>query len=227
MRQYEDDRIDLKEAPAGMRKYWCTIVRENYKMLLGRPGEGVQGGDRRKEVIARLGKVLGQGGGGGGGGGGRVEKKLSLPISIVSPGKPALTKDLASEPLLVTKSSIRRRFWGDPRRIHHNLHGIHPNLGGIHYDLGGMHHNHHPLHHDAQGKQPQLQARHGTMASAIVAELKRDHFAGRGHQHHNKLEPEVRQVLGESFNLEGRGGRRIWQAGADSEENYISQEVAP
>ena len=157
-----------------------------------------------------------------------MEKKLSLPISIVSPGKPTLTKGLASEPLLVTKSSIRRRFWGDPRRIHHNLHGIHPNLGGIHYDLGGMHHNHHPLHHDAQGKQPQLQARHGTMASAIVAELKRDHFAGRGHQHLNKMEPEVRQVLGESFNLEGRGGRRIWQAaGADSEENYISQEVAP
>ena len=219
-RQLQDDeRIELKEAPPGMRNYWCTIVRENYKMLLGRPGEGVKGGNRRKEVIARLGQVLGQGGGGGG-----REKKLSLPISIVSPGKPTLTKGLASEPLLVTKSSIRRRFWADPRRIHHNLHGIHPNLGGIHH---GMQRKHHLLHHDPQrGKQLQLQDA-GTTASAIVAELKRDHSVGRGHQHHTKIEPEVRQVLWGSFK-EGRGRRRIWQpARGDSEENYISQEVAP
>ena len=224
MRQFQDERIELKEAPTGMRKYWCTIVRENYKMLLGTPGEGVKGGDRRKQVISRLGQVLGQGGGGGG----RVEKKLSLPISIVSPGKPTLTKGLASEPL-VTKSSIRRRFWADPRRIHHSLHGIHPNLGGIHYDLGGIHRNHHPLHHKTQwGKQPQLQDAE-TMASAIVAELKRDDSAGRGHQYHTKIEPEGRQVWWGSFK-EGRGRQGIWhQAGAraDSEENYISQEVAP
>ena len=208
-----DERIELKEAPPGMRNYWCTIVRENYKMLLGRPGQGVKGADRRKEVIARLGQVLGQGAGGGGVGGGRVERKLSLPISIVSPGKPTLTKGQASDPLLVTKSSIRRRFWADPRRIHHNLHGLHHNLGGIHRN-----------HQEPQGKHPQLQVQQqgtGSMANDIVAELKRDNFAGG----QNKIDRQ--QVLWGSFK---EGGRRIWQeetTAPDSGENYISQEVAP
>ena len=209
-RQFQDnERIELKEAPPGMRNYWCTIVRENYKMLLGRPGQGVKGADRRKEVIARLGQVLGQGGGGGG----RVERKLSLPISILSPGKPTLKKGQASDPLLVTKSSIRRRFWADPRRIHHNLHGIHYNLHGIHHNLGGM-------HHEPQGKHPQLQVEEqaaGRIANDIVAELKRGHFDGG----QNKID---RQVLWGSFK---EGGRRIWQTAPDSGENYISQEVTP
>ena len=114
-----------------------------------------------------------------------MEKKLSLPISIVSPGKPTLTKGPASDPLpLVTKSSIRRRFWAhDPNGIHHSLHGIHPNLGGIQYDPSGIDRNQIPLNQKPQGgKQRQLQARkqYGgrSMASNIVAELKRDNFAG-------------------------------------------------
>ena len=235
----DNERIELKEAPPGMRKYWCTIVRENYKMLLGKPGKGGISADRRKEVIARLGQVLGTRGGGGGGregggggGGGRVERKLSLPISILSPGKPTLTKGPPSDPLLVTKSSIARRFWADPRRIHHSVDGIHQNPRRIHYDLrrpdhnlGKIHHNHHPLYHEPQEeKHPQFQLGQedaaAMMASEIVAELKRrDHFVGQ-----QKTEPEGSQVLwGSSFKS---GGRRIWQE-PDSEENYISQKVDP
>ena len=63
MRQLPAERIELKEAPPGMRKYWCTIVRENYKMLLGRPDQIST--NRRREVITRLGQVLGRGGKGG------------------------------------------------------------------------------------------------------------------------------------------------------------------
>ena len=74
MRQLQDERIELKEAPPGMRKYWCTIVRENYKMLLGRPGDVVSA-DNRKDVIARLGQVLGQGRGGD-----QMEKRMNLHL---------------------------------------------------------------------------------------------------------------------------------------------------
>ena len=210
MRQLQDERIELKEAPPGMRKYWCTIVRENYKMLLGRPGDVVSA-DKRKEVIARLGQVLGQGRGGEGG---RAQRKLSLPISILSPGKPTLTKGPASE-TLVTKSSIKRRFWTDPRRIHHDHQGIH-------YDLGGTPRNHHPRNQNSHDGRPQNKLRRhegALMADAIVAELKRDHLDLVGHQ---MMRPEVSQVLWGS----PRGGRRIWQQ-PDSQENYISQEVIP
>ena len=161
-----------------------------------------------------------------------MERKLSLPISILSPGKPSLTKGPTSHPLLVTKSSIARRFWADPHRIHHDPHRIHHGGDGIfhnphriHYDVHGAHHNlggiHRNHHHEPQEKYRGHQDA-AMMASEIVAELKRsgDHF-DEGQQ---KTKAEVSKVLwSSSFNS---GGRRIWQE-PDSEENYISQEVDP
>ena len=206
MRQLHNaERIELKEAPPGMRKYWCTIVRENYKMLLGRPDQIST--NRRREVIARLGQVLGQGGREGG-----VHKKLSLPISNVSAGKPDLTKGPASDPL-VTKSSIRRRSWTGPARIHHHLQGIHYNQAGEPF-----------LQNPPPRKTLQSQLRDekkaALISSRIVAELKR-RDENRG-QRADGAGAGVDQVLWGSF----KGGRRIWQR-ADSEENYILQELNP
>ena len=201
MRQLPAERIELKEAPPGMRKYWCTIVRENYKMLLGRPDQIST--NSRREVIARLGQVLGRGGG--------VHKKLSLPISNVSAGKPDLTKGPASDPL-VTKSSIRRRSWAGPARIHHHLQGIHYNQAEK-----PSFQNYPPR----KTLQSQLQEKKAALiAGRIVAELKR-RDENRG-QRADGAGAGVDQVLWGSF----RGGRRIWPR-ADSEENYILQELNP
>ena len=204
MRQLPAERIELKEAPPGMRKYWCTIVRENYKTLLGRPNQIST--NRRREVIARLGQVLGRGERGGG-----VHKKLSLPISNVSAGKPDLTKGPASDPL-VTKSSIRRRSWTGPARIHHHLQGIHYNQAEK-----PSFQNYPPR----KTLQSQLQEKKAALiAGRIVAELKR-RDENRG-QRAEGAGAGVDQVLWGSF----REGRRIWPR-ADSEENYILQELNP
>ena len=139
-----------------------------------------------------------------------MHKKLSLPISNVSAGKPDLTKGPASDPL-VTKSSIRRRSWTGPARIHHHFQGIH-------YNQAGKPSLQNPPPIKILQSQLRDEKKAALIAGRIVAELKR-RDENRG-QRAEGAGAGVDQVLWGSF----RGGRRIWQR-ADSEENYILQEL--